>query len=141
QEEPATVGKPYDRWSVELNGGINKPTKPFTEGYYTSTPSFFHADLGVRYMFNPKFGLKLDGGFDRLKSADDSQGFETNFYRVSLQGVANLGRIMEFEDWTNTFGLLFHVGAGISGLRDEKINGDTGGLFDKTDESGHFIIG
>ncbi len=140
-QDESVVGKPYDRWSVEINGGVNKPTKPFSEGYFTSTPSFFHVDLGVRYMFNPKFGLKLSGGFDQLKSSDESKEFKTNFYRVSLEGVANLGRIMEFEDWTNTFGLLFHAGAGISGLRDEKLNNDTSGLFDKTDDSGHFIVG
>lgn len=139
--QETTSSRPYDKWSIEVNGGVNKATKPFSDGYFTTTPSFFHVDLGVRYMFNPKFGLKLDGGFDRIKSADDSKDFETNFYRVSLQGVANLGRIMNFEDWTNTIGLLFHAGGGISGLRDEKINGDQGGLFDKTDESGHFIIG
>ena len=49
--------------SIELNGGLNKPTRTMTEGYSTSTLSPFHADLGVRYMFSPKFGLKLDFGY------------------------------------------------------------------------------
>ena len=35
---------PYDRWSIELNGGVNKPTRAMTSGYYTETLNFFHAD-------------------------------------------------------------------------------------------------
>ena len=40
--------------------------------------------------------------------------FDTKYYRADLQGVINLGRIMSFENWTNTFGLLGHTGFGLS---------------------------
>lgn len=125
--------RPYDKWSIELNGGVNKPLRPFTSGYYTTTPNFFHVDLGVRYMFNPKFGLKLSAGYDRFKGDDNSQEFETDMYRASLEGVANLGRIMDFEDWTNTFGLLGHMGVGYSVIDSDVI--------DDADGMGHFIFG
>jgi OOP family OmpA-OmpF porin len=36
------------------------------------------------------------------------------YYRADLQAVANLGRIMNFETWTNTIGLLGHAGFGLS---------------------------
>ena len=53
-----SIDKPaYDKWSIELNGGVNKPIRTMTAGYTTETLNLFHADLGVRYMFNPKFGL------------------------------------------------------------------------------------
>ena len=127
------TGSGYNRWSIELNGGVNKPQRPFTNGFFTSTPSPWNADLGVRYMFNNKFGIKGDVGYYKFESADDSQEFETEYYRASIQGVANLGRIMNFETWTNTIGLLAHAGAGYSQFKAENQN--------YTDRMGNFIIG
>jgi OOP family OmpA-OmpF porin len=66
QTEAESTTTDYNKWSVELNGGVNKPSKPFTPGYYTSTPSFYNADFGVRYMLNNKFGIKADIGFYSL---------------------------------------------------------------------------
>lgn len=128
QESPTTVEQvstdSYDRWSIEINGGVNKPTRTMTPGYYTSTLNPFHADLGVRYMFNPKFGLKLDFGYDKLEAHDDSAPFESTYLRTSLQGVVNLGRVLSFEDWTDTFGLLAHGGFGVSQLTSDDFDGE-----------------
>lgn len=124
----------YDRWSIEVNGGVNKPTRTMTAGHYTSTLNPFHADLGVRYMFNPKFGLKLDFGYDKFKEHDDSAPFESTYLRTSLQGVVNLGRVLSFEDWTDTFGLLAHGGVGVS-----QLTSDEG--FDGEDYMGNGILG
>ncbi|HSN47536.1 MAG TPA: OmpA family protein, partial [Flavobacterium sp.] len=104
----------FNQWSFELAGGFNKPQRPMTAGYYTSTPSPFVVDLGVRYMFNNKFGMKADFGYNSLTGKEESMDFDTKYYRVDLQGVANLGRIMNFENWTNTFGLLGHAGFGLA---------------------------
>lgn len=109
----------YNRWSVEVAGGVNKFQRPVTGGYYTSTPSFYNADVGVRYMFNNKFGLKLDAGYYNFTEKDGSLPFESHYYRANLQGVANLGRIMSFETWTNTIGLLGHAGFGFGQLKAE----------------------
>ncbi|MEO7977114.1 OmpA family protein [Flavobacterium sp.] len=130
-----TVEKaPYDKWSIELNGGVNKPTRALTPGYSTATLNPFHADLGVRYMFNPKFGLKLDFGYDQFQERDDTAPFESRQLRTSLQGVINLGRALDFETWTNTFGLLAHGGFGVS-----QLTSDNG--FDGEDYMGHGILG
>ena len=125
---------PYDKWSIELNGGVNKPTRALTPGYSTATLNPFHADLGVRYMFNPKFGLKLDFGYDQFQERDDTSPFESRQLRTSLQGVINLGRALNFETWTNTFGLLAHGGFGVS-----QLTSDSG--FDGEDYMGHGILG
>lgn len=125
----------YNKWSIELNGGVNKPTRTMTPGYFTDTFNFFHADLGVRYMFNPKFGLKLDVGYDKFQENDDSLPFESTMLRASLQGVVNVGRVLNFETWTNTFGLLAHGGVGVSQLTAQD------GGFDGEDYMGHGIIG
>jgi OOP family OmpA-OmpF porin len=106
----------YNQWSLELVGGFNKPQRPFTPGYSTAVVSPYTIDFGVRYMFNNKFGLKTDFGFNSLTAKDESIPFDSKYYRVDLQGVANLGRIMSFETWTKTIGLLGHAGFGLSFL-------------------------
>ncbi|RTY70454.1 OmpA family protein [Flavobacterium sp. LB2P53] len=109
----------YNKWSVELAGGVNKTQRPMTAGYFTSTPSPFVADLGVRYMFNNKFGLKADIGYNSFQGKNNSIDFDTKYYRADIQAVANLGRIMNFETWTNTLGLLGHTGFGLAQLEDQ----------------------
>lgn len=125
--------KGFNKWSVELAGGLTKPQRPLASGYYTDTPSPWVGDLGVRYMFNNKFGLKADFGYNSFTAKNNSLDFDSKYYRVDLQAVANLGRIMNFETWTNTFGLLGHAGFGYGQLRNDKFKG--------ADEVGNFIAG
>jgi len=128
------VDQEYNKWSIELNGGVNKPTRTITPGYATETANFFHGDLGVRYMFNPKFGLKLDVGYDQFKEKKNTPDFESRYVRASLQGVVNVGRALNFETWTNTFGLLAHGGFGVA-----QISTETG--FGGQDYMAHGIAG
>lgn len=132
--EPTVDKNAYNKWSVELNGGVNKPTRAMTPGYSTATLNPFHADLGVRYMFNPKFGVKLDVGYDQFKERDNTPDFESRYVRASLQGVVNIGRALNFETWTNTIGILAHGGFGVS-----QISSETG--FGGQDYVGHGIAG
>lgn len=129
----SNVETEFNKWSIEFNGGVNKPQQPFAPGYYTGTPSPFSVDFGVRYMFNNKFGLKGDVGYNILKSHKNSAEFKTEYYRTSLQGVANLGRIMNFETWTSALGLLLHAGPGYAQFQTEGQN--------FTDRMGTFNIG
>lgn len=135
----AQEGTPYNKWSIDINGGLTKPATPMKQGYNGDTFfGFVHADAGVRYMFNNKFGVKADFGYDYMKNGEDSDYFRTKHYRASLQGVANLGRIMNFEEWTRTLGLQAHLGAGYSWMepgQDLATN-----LYEK-DQMGHVILG
>jgi OOP family OmpA-OmpF porin len=106
----------FNKWSFEIAGGLNKPARPMSAGYTTTLMSPFSAEAGVRYMFNNKFGLKTDFGFSSFTGNSNSVNFDSKYYRVDLQGVANLGRIMNFETWTKTIGLLGHAGFGLSFL-------------------------
>lgn len=128
-----TNSSDYNKWSIELNGGVNKYQRPATGGYFTATPSPWNADFGVRYMFNNKFGLKLDVGYYNFTGKDESLDFDTHYYRANLQGVANLGRIMNFETWTNTIGLLGHAGFGYGQLKSDNA--------DFTDKMFNFMAG
>ena len=133
QEFKATESTGYNKWSVDVNAGLSKPTAPFSVNYYAANTNFIHGDLGVRYMFNPKFGLKLDFGMDSFKNKSESSEFEGKYYRSSLQGVVNLGRLLSFEDWTNTINLQAHSGLGFSFMTNDKFEGN--------DDMTNFILG
>ena len=104
----------FDRWSLEVNGGFNKAMAPLSPGFLSPTLNIGHVDFGVRYMFNDKFGAKLDYGFGSFSEVkDESPSFDTNYTRLNLQGVINLGRVLNFESFSRSFGVLFHAGGGI----------------------------
>ncbi len=132
QEELSTSNK----FSIELSGGLQKASRPFAPGYYVNSPSFAQGSLGVRYMMNDRFGLKADVGYNAMESDDTSLEFSGNYTRVSLQGVINLGHILNFSDWTNSVGLLFHTGTGFSML-----NVDDATLNDGKDNMMHVMAG
>ncbi|MCO6163416.1 OmpA family protein [Flavobacterium sp. NRK F7] len=123
----------FNRWSVDLNAGLSKPTTPFSTNYYASNTNFIHGDLGLRYMFNNKFGLKLDVGYDSFKNKSESFEFEGQYYRTNLQGVLNLGRVLNFEEWTNTINLQAHTGLGFAFMTNDKFEGN--------DDMTNFILG
>ena len=109
----------YNKWSVDVNGGLNKPVSPFAPGYATATPSPWSASVGVRYMLNNKFGLRLGGGYDSFSNKKGTSKFESNIWNVNLQAYANLGRVLSFEDWTSDLNVLVHAGGGYSQLNSE----------------------
>ena len=99
--------KEYNTWSVNFNFGTNIPVGPFNEGYYALTDDFFtqpefnHFDFNVRKMFNTKFGLMLDLGYDNFDNSKtngflvenswgEKSGFEGNYYMANSW----------FEDYT-----------------------------------------
>lgn len=107
----------YNKWSIEVNGGVNKATGLFTDGYFPATGAPFNVDFGARYMFNSKFGLKTDFGFYSFKSFRNSLPFKSEYRRVDIQGVLNLARIMNFEQFTKHFNILLHTGIGYGIVR------------------------
>jgi OOP family OmpA-OmpF porin len=134
QDAPETTSdNDYNKWSIDVNGGINKPTNPMAPEYNVKAFNFFRADLGFRYMFNTKFGMKLHGGYDVFNSDDNGPEFETKLITVGLQGYANLGRIMEFETWTQRLNLLGHTGVGVGQMTNDR--------YDGKDHIGMFMIG
>jgi len=130
-EKPA---QDYNKWTLELGGGINTAANPLTPGYDIGSYNFFSANFGARYMFNTKFGLKLGVTYDQLKNNDGTPEFKTNVQGVSLQGVVNVGRILEFQTWTNRLNVLAHTGVGVGRFR-----ADEGQQY--YDHIGTFLIG
>lgn len=114
----------FNKWSIDINGGISKPTAPMTTGYFAKDYNLFHADLGVRYMFNSKFGLKADIGYDQFENASNSASFNGKYYRTTLQGVVNLGRVLNFEEWTQRLNVQAHTGIGYAFMTNDRFEGN-----------------
>jgi len=114
----------YNKWSIDASGGVSiLSSSGFSEGYFASVPNVWTTNGGVRYMFNNKFGLRLGGGFDQLQHAGNSPKFATRIWNVNVQGVANLGRALSFEDFTKNFGLLAHFGVGYGHMTSKSFKG------------------
>lgn len=136
QEEEVSDGlqkSAFNKWSIDLNGGLSRPTAPFEPGYYVEDFSFFHVDLGARYMFNPKFGFKLDLGYDSFENPSNLAPFKTKYYRTNIQGVLNVGRLLNFEDFTQRLNAQIHMGPGYSFMESNNFNG--------TDEMVNVLMG
>ena len=116
----------YNKWSIEFDAGITKPYETFTPGFSTDEVDFFVANLGVRYMINTKFGFKADLGYHTWEADNDSNDFETDYYRGNLQGVINLANVVDARSTVfKNFGLLLHAGVGASFINyNEPIDGD-----------------
>lgn len=109
----------FDPLSLEIQLGFNNAVKPFATGYEVQNPGFYHAGLGIRYMFNPKFGLSFQTAFDQIEGNVSALPFSTSYLRLSAEGVINLGNVFRFYDWTNRFGLLLHTGGGYSSMKEK----------------------
>lgn len=144
QEKEVKTQNEFNRWSVEVNAGSNKAIKPFGAGYSSSNQSKLnvsslnHYDLGIRYMITSKFGLKLDLGTDKITSQKGGASipFETQQYRLGLQGVINAGKIMGFEEFSKTIGLLAHAGIQVS-----QLNSKLGATKDVSEKNGGVMFG
>ena len=137
----------YNKFSIEAGLGYNKADDNFSPGFFQANDredfainSLNHFDLGFRYMFSEKFGLKLDGTYDKIKNEGDvSLPFKTNQFRIGLQGVINLRNLLNFDSFTKRFGLLGHAGVQSSFINPVTRNGvDVSG---GTDYNGGFIFG
>lgn len=109
-----TKAQDYDKWALDVGFGVHKVGSPLSPGY--SPSALGQGNLGIRYMFNEKFGLRLDLGYNKLSEKKNTNAFSSNYYRASIEGVLNMGNVLNFKTWTNRFNLLFHAGGGISVL-------------------------
>lgn len=104
----------YDHWSIDIGGGLHQVGSTLTPGFAENV--FGQGHIGYRYMFNEKFGLRLDLGYNSFTANESSNPFTSNYYRASLEGVVNLGNLLKFNSFTDRFNLLFHSGLGAASL-------------------------
>ena len=121
-----------NRWSIELNPGVSNAVKPYTPDYWSNTIGLYHISAGTRFMFNNKYGLKWDIGYDRIRhdktgiwnNTGTSKPFTSKYARTSVQFVVDVGRLLQFENFSEKTSLLFHTGGGMSWLW-SKVNPET----------------
>jgi len=104
----------YNQWSAELGVGTSNLTGLMsTNTYYNGAFDPISFNLGARYMFNRKFGVKFAFGMDQVENAGVGK-FEASLLHLNTNAVVNLGQVFDFQQFTNRIGLLMNVGFGYS---------------------------
>src|SRR5690625_4469959 len=116
-ETKTTTTSDYNKWSIDLGAGMNKPVRAMKSGYYTKTRSLLNVHAVVRYMINTPFDLQANASYNEFVDAGNSLPFKSEMWSYGLDGVVNVGNILDFRTWTNTFGLLAHAGASYATLK------------------------
>jgi len=138
----------FNRWTVEVSAGRSKGIKPYNDDFFASDPgtylgklSFNSYNIGARYMFSPKFGLKLDFSSDLFENVkgSGSNEFKTQQYKLSVQGVVNASRLFNIERELGRFNFLVHGGLQVGQLTPKlKSNTDR---YNRSEDNGGVIFG
>ncbi len=90
--------------------------------------------LGYRYMFNNRFGISPEFGWERFKDLNDSVG-TGHYMRFSMQTCYNLTDLLRFNSFSKRLGMLAIAGAGYS------ICFNPSGVVSLTDTSTYTLLG
>ncbi|OIQ30056.1 MAG: cell envelope biogenesis protein OmpA [Bacteroidetes bacterium MedPE-SWsnd-G2] len=98
---------------AQLALGVNMPSSSgFVEGFESKGVNFPTVNLGLQYMFKQQLGVKLDYGYNKIKSSDESLDFEVNYSRINAQFVYDATSDLRFLP--SHIGLVAHLGPGYS---------------------------
>lgn len=102
-----------NKFKAQIALGVNSPSQSgFVEGFESKSVNFPTVNLGIQHMFKPQLGAKLDFGFNRFSSADNSIEFKTNYTRINAQVVYDPTESISFIPLR--MGLVAHAGPGYS---------------------------
>ena len=116
----ASGQKNWNSVSIETGYGYVSPSKLYGSSYSKGDFSGFnHFDLGVRYMFDTAFGVKLSYGRDSFSK--NNVGVTFNSFDVAA--VYNVGSLFNLIYNTHErIGLLGHAGVGITFAKPENVS-------------------
>ncbi|MFL9844891.1 outer membrane beta-barrel protein [Flavobacterium rhizosphaerae] len=122
-----------DQYSIEAGYGLGISGKP-------GITQLNHFEVGFRYMVDEFWGMKFDFGADKFTTTAEGADKETgtDYKRISVQAVHNLGRTLNLRESIANTNMLAHAGFGYSYMTTINI---VTGKQDKTDSMGNFIIG
>ena len=101
----------YDKVSIESSFGYSIPMINKSSDGSGQFASLSHINLGIRYMFNHKWGIKSDFSYDTFKDGDKG----SNHYRLNLEAYYNVGDIFDLNNISNqSIALYSHLGGGIT---------------------------
>lgn len=113
----ATAQTTLNKLSVEGGVGYTGAMQPYLTRYKSNFSGFTHFDLGVRYMINEYYGVKVSFASDRFEN-DPGGKIGTDMQRYSVEGVVNVGKFFDLTYRTRDhFGLLAHAGVGFATLK------------------------
>ena len=107
----------FNRMSLEITTGIHIPNSPNNEISNSKYIAFKQFQLSGRYMFSEQFGVKGHYGFNGFSNPDNNdEGVNAN--RIGLEGVVNVGRLLNVDySVREKVGLLFHGGVGLTSAK------------------------
>ena len=113
--------KNWNRISIETGYGYVSPSKLYGSEFSKSDFSGFnHFDIGVRYMLEQNFGLKINYGRDVFSKGDAGVTYNS----IMVSGVYNVGSLFDLKRASNEkIGLLGRVGVGVTFAKPETISG------------------
>ena len=124
----------FNQFSIEAGAGYVLAGNHYNDSYDSNFSGFRHVDLGVRYMINENYGVRLTYANDRFLQSNGSK-VGINYNKVGVDGIYNLGRLIDLAYNSNeNVGLLGHVGVGytkaspLSGEKTERIGNISLGL-------------
>jgi OOP family OmpA-OmpF porin len=101
----------YDKVSIETGLGYSIPINNKSSDGSGQFASFSNINIGVRYMFNQKWGIKSDFSYDSFNYKDKG----SNHYRVNLAAYYNVGDFFDLNYISNqSVALYSHFGGGIT---------------------------
>ena len=103
--------------SFDFSAGYNRPFTPYQKKYNSAFSGLKHLELGVRYMFTEKMGLRLNYANDNFRN-DSGGDFGTNFSRIGIDAVYNIGKALNLDLISRyQYGLLGHAGIGYTRVK------------------------
>lgn len=104
----------FNKFSIDVQGGLHMPVKLTDNINNADYTDFKSGQLGIRYMFNECFGVKLSYGFNSFEDKENSD-FGVEHQRLTLEGVYNL-------QLASRFGILAHAGLGYGTAKPSSID-------------------
>lgn len=151
-----TSSQDFNRWTIEAMTGFSDGNYPYGPGFNPGDKkhvlSHFkinNFDLGLRYMFTPKFGLKANLAYGTYTDKGNSSlPYETEHFNFALQGVVNAAKVLDFGSETR-IGLLLYGGVHLGSLtsKTDNVYNPTLGMvvpnsnLDNTEYHGGFVAG
>jgi len=104
----------YNKFSIELDGGLTKPYEAISDGFNSNANNIYYVGLNFRYMFNTKFGLSADLGYNDWDMTNNNGiDFNTQYANFGINGVINIANLVDMKDTAfKNFGFLLNAGGG-----------------------------
>jgi len=102
----------FNQFSVEAGVGYVLAGNPYNKAFDSNFSGFRNVNLGVRYMIDENYGVRLSYANDRFLQSNGSK-VGISYNRIGVDGIYNLGRLIDLAYSSNeTIGLLGHAGVG-----------------------------